>query len=324
MSESLQRLRAAYDLERYDEAMAMAVQIIASDNPDREEGYHILMRSLILQERLDEASGYLNSALGYFPHEPYLFYLRAEILKRQDKPKEALKVIEEALSREPNAYEYHHLRSKLLLDLSRPVDAKRAIDHSLALEPSSPDLLCTLAIITYTLDNTIIACEIVNHVLAHHPHHNEALSLKSQICSATMSIKNTLLKRILSQDPFDSHANKEHRNIRRYYRIAPPLMGLYLLYAFIISLGGWEEGKSVQGSLLLLLSLYVWQDWRLSFPFFAVVVVLGGNIALHEWYIVPIIAIFYYAMGRISGTVIIIIYNKIMEIWRKGLRWMSR
>lgn len=193
MSESLQRLRAAYDLERYDEAIAMAVQIIASDNPDREDGYHILIRSLILQGRLDEALEYLNSASGYFPHEPYLLYLRAEILRRQDKPKEALKVIEEALSREPNAYEYHHLRSTLLLDLSRPVDAKRAIDQALLLEPYSPDILCTLAIITYTLDNTIIACEIIDHVLAHHPHHKEALSLKSQICSTTLSIKNTLL-----------------------------------------------------------------------------------------------------------------------------------
>jgi len=324
MSASLQRLRAAYDLERYDEAIAMAVQIVASNKADREEGYHILIRSLILQGRLDEALEYLKSALGYFPHEPYLLYLKAQIYRRQDKPKEALKIIEEGLRREPNAYEYHHLRSKLLLDLSRPVDAKRSIDQALTLEPSNPDLLCTLSIITYTLDNTIIACEIIDHVLAHHPHHSEALSLKSQICTATLSVKNTLFKRILSQDPFDSYAHNAHRHIRRYYRIAPALMGLYLLYALIISLGGWEEGKSVQGSLLLLLSLYVWQDWRLSIPFFAVAIVLGGTIALQELYIVPIIATLYYAMGRITGTLAIIIYNKIDGIVRKGWRWMNR
>jgi len=323
MSASLQRLRAAYDLERYDEAIAMAVQIVASNKADREEGYHILIRSLILQGRLDEALEYLKSALGYFPHEPYLLYLKAQIYRRQDKPKEALKIIEEGLRREPNAYEYHHLRSKLLLDLSRPVDAKRSIDQALTLEPSNPDLLCTLSIITYTLDNTIIACEIINHVLAQHPHHTHALSLKSQICSSTLTVKNNLLRRILSADPFHEVSHQEYRSIRRYYQIAPVLMGVYLIYAIGVKTAWWGE-KGLASTMLLLLSFYLWRDWRLSIPFFGVVFVLLGEVTVKDWYIVPFAAVLYYAMGRITGTLAIIIYNKIDGIVRKGWRWMNR
>jgi tetratricopeptide (TPR) repeat protein len=265
----------------------------------------------------------VDEALGHTPNDPYLLYLKAEILHRQEKSKDALNIIDAALSREPNFGGYHHLHSKILNDLSRYVDAKRSIDTALSLEPNDPDILCTLALVTYYLDNTIIACEIIDAVLSLHPHHTHALSLKSQICSSTLTVKNNLLRRILSADPFHEVSYQEHRNIRRYYQIAPMLMGMYLIYAIGAKAAWWGE-KEFASTILLILSFYLWRDWRLSIPFFGVVFVLLGEVTVKDWYIVPIAAVIYYAMGRITGTLVIIIYNKINDTVRKGWRWMSR
>lgn len=317
MSASLERLRVAYDLEQYDKAIGMAHELIASTS--QEEAYHILIRSLIVKERLDEALKNLHYALGNFANNAYLLYLQAEIYTRKEMHKEALNSIGEVLLIEPNAFEYHHLHAKILLDLSRGVEAKRAIDKALAMEPLNPDLHCTLAIITYALDNAIIACEIVEFVLADHPHHIGALGLKSQICASSLSAKEGIIGQMLFQNPFNDYASKRHKAIRLYYRIAPIMMAVYL---FCTALFGFlDEWKTIEGLVLLILSLYVWQDWRLSLPFFALAVVLGGHLELHEWFFVPFFALVYYFMGRVGG----ILLWRFFEFLKREVRgWKSR
>lgn len=317
MSVSLERLKVAYDLEQYDKAIGMAHELIASTN--EEEAHHILIRSLIVKERLDEALESLRYALGHFTNDAYLLYLQAEIYTRKEMNKEALQSVCEVLAMEPNAFEYHHLHAKILLDLSRSVEAKRAIDKALAIEPLNPDLHCTLAIITYALDNAIVACEIVEFVLANHPHHLGALGLKSQICVSSLSAKDGIIGRILFQNPFSDYANKKHKSIRLYYRIAPVLMAVYLFSTVLF--GFLDEWKSMEGSVLLVLSLYVWQDWRLSLPFFALAVVLGGHIEPSEWFFVPFFAFIYYFMGRVGG---ILLWRFFEFLKTKVEKWKSR
>lgn len=324
MSETIKKLETLYDLCRYDEAISMAVPLTLVEDEDRKGAYSLLILSLIRTEKLSDAVEHLHKAMGSFPHDPYWFYIKAHILNLQERGKEALLSIDEALHLDPNSAAYYHERAEILSDLSRYVEAYHSVKRALASDPNNPDYLCTLATITYYLDNTIIACEIIDAVLAVNPHHTHALRLKSKICSSTLATRNRLLRSILSLNPFSESAHADHRNIRMYYRIAPALIGIYLVFETLVHFGVWEEGKTVEGTLLLILSLYLWRDWRISIPFFAVAVVLFGSIELKEWYMVPVLSLFYHFMGKITANVAIIIYHKIKQLLGRGHTWMSR
>lgn len=323
MSEIAKRLEVLYDLKRYDELLHVSVPLCASNTENQAEAYRYTILAFMNLERLEEAHTYCDMALENFPREVHFLYFKAFVFFKQDRPKQALSYVQELLSQEPNYGVYHHLHAQVLVDLSLYVEAKRAIDRALVLDANRADFLVTLAIITYHLGNTPIACEIIMSILANEPHHAGALHLKSSLYASTLFEKSKIIKNILFQNPFDTTGKKHLESIKRYYQIAPILMLAFLVYALGEHFALWE--KSVHTSqLLLVLSFYVWRDWRLSLPFFASCVVLFGNVSWHEWYVVPLSAGIYFLAGRVGGQILEAFFAKIEKIIHKGKRWMSR
>ena len=218
---------------------------------------------------------------------------------------------------------YHHLHAQILVELSLYVDAKRAIDTALALDAHEADFLVTLALITYYLENKPIACEIIDAILSNNPHHAGALHLRSILCTSSLCETRKILQGILFHNPFDEEGKERLESIKRYYTIAPVLMITFLLYALGEHLEMWEKSSHTSG-ILLLVSLYIWRDWRLSFPFFILCFALLGEVRWDEWYVVGIGAVIYYLLGRIGGQLLGVIMDKAKELIRKGKRWMNR
>lgn len=317
------RLEVLYDLQRYEELLALSVPLSASGSEDHLLAYHYTILAFIRLERLEEALASCLAALKEYPSEVHFLYFKAFIFFNQNHLKQALSLVNELLASEPTVAEYHHLHAQVLVDLSRYVEAKRAIDEALVLDANHADFLVTLAIITYQLGNTPIACEIVSSILANEPHHAGALHLKSSLCASTLFEKSKILKNILFQNPFDTTGKKHLESIQRYYIIAPALMLTFLLYALGEYLEMWEKSTLTSGALLLL-SFYVWRDWRLSVPFFILCFALLGHVTWSEWYVTLVGAAMYYVMGRIGGQILGLIFAKIEEIFQKGKRWMNR
>lgn len=310
MSDMAKRLEVLYELKRYEELLALSVPLCASNSEDHIMAYHYTILALINLERLEEALASCNAALTAFPVEVHFLYFKAFISFKQDRLKEALALVNTLLSKEPNCAEYHHLHAQVLVELSLYVEAKRAIDKALALDANHADFLLTLAIITYHLGNMPIACEIITAILANEPHHAGALHLNSSLCASTLFEKSRILKTILFQNPFDRAGKKHLESIQRYYIIAPALMLTFLLYALGERLEMWEKSTLTSGALLML-SLYVWRDWRLSIPFFIVCFALLGDVAWREWYVTLLGAAMYYIMGRIGGQILGMVFAKI-------------
>lgn len=323
MSEIAKRLEVLYDLHRYEELLHVSAPMCASSSEDSAEAYRYTILACMNLERLKEALAYCNEALEIFPTEMHFLYFKAFIFFKQNDSKQALPYVQEVLSREPNYGVYHHLHAQVLMELSLYVEAKRAIDRALALDANHADFLVTLAIITYHLGNTPIACEIITAILANEPHHAGALHLKSSLCASTLIERSKILKNILFQNPFDATSKKHLQSIKRYYYIAPFLMTFFLLYLLGEHFGLWAKSAYTSG-ILLLLSFYIWRDWRLSLPFFALCVVLMGNISWHEWYVVPIGGGIYFFIGRVGGQILGNFFAKIEEIIHKGKQWMNR
>lgn len=323
MSDTTKRLEVLYELKRFEELLHVSIPLCASSGESCIVAHHYTILAFISLERLDEAFESIAKALGYFPQEVHFLYFKAFVFFKQNRLKEALSCVKELLASEPNSGVYHHLHAQVLVELSRYVEAKRAIDRALALDASNADFLVTLAIITYHLGNTPIACDIVTSILANEPNHAGALHLHSTLCASHLLEKSKILRGILVRDPFDKEGHERLQSIKRYYAIAPALMLAFLLYALGEQLEMWEKSTLTSG-VLLLLSFYIWRDWRLSIPFFMLCFALLGNVAWHEWYVVPMGAMMYYIMGRIGGQLLGLIFAKIEEIFQKGKRWMNR
>lgn len=323
MSDTSKRLEVLFELKRFDELLKESIPLCASHTEEQGIAYHYTILAFIQLERFDEAFAYSKNALASFPEEVHYLYFQAFILFKQNRSKEALVLVQALLAKEPNHDVYHHLHAQVLVELERYVDAKRAIDTALSLDAYDADFLVTLAIITYHLGNTPIACDIVTSILEKEPHHAGALHLHSTLCTSHLFEKSKVLRGILFRDPFDKEGHEALESIKRYYAIAPALMLTFLLYALGEYLEMWEKSTHTS-STLLLLSFYIWRDWRLSLPFFMLSFALLGNVAWHEWYVIPMGAMMYYIMGRIGGQLLGLIFAKIEEIFHKGKRWMNR
>lgn len=323
MSEAIQKLDVLYSLERYEELLHVSIPLCATQGDEQGEAYRYTLMAMIGLEHFDEALQWVHQALAHFPQEPYFFYLKAFILFSLNRFHEALLEIQTLLATEPNNASFHHLHAQILSSLSLHVKAKRAIDKALLIQSHNADYLCTLALITYHLGNTPIACEIIASVLAQEPNHPYALYLHSTIGTSSLHAQGLILKNMLFQNPFDKESKEGYESIRRYYAIAPVLMGVFVLYALGARWEMWEKGEEI-GAALLVFSAYAWRDWKLSLPFFALMFTLLGDISLSEWYIVPIIAVLYYFMGRISGQVLMVLLTTIHKIIHRGKKWLNR
>ena len=323
MSEITKRFDVLYDLHRYEELLQLSAPACASSSEDSAEAYRYTILAFMNLERLKEALAYCNKALETFPTHVHFLYFKAFVFFKQNDSKQALPYVQEVLSHEPNYGVYHHLHAQVLMELSLYVEAKRAIDKALALDANHADFLLTLAIITYHLGNTPIACEIIMAILANEPHHAGALHLKSSLCASSLIERSKILKNILFQNPFDAAGKKHLQSIQRYYQIAPFLMAFFLLYLLGEHFEMWEK-STYTSSVLLLLSFYVWRDWRLSLPFFALCIMLIGNVVWKEWYMLPVTVGIYFFIGRSGGNIFGNFFAKIEEIIHKGKRWMNR
>jgi len=323
MNETIQKLDVLYSLERYEECLHVSIPLCATQGEEQADAYRYTIMAMIGLERFDEALQWVHKALEYFPQEPYFFYLKAFVLFSLERHQEALLEIQTLLSLEPNNASFHHLHAQILTSLSLHVKAKQAIDKALMIQSNHADYLCTLALITYHLGNTPIACEIIASVLAQEPNHPYALSLQSSIGTSSLHAQGMMLKNMLFQNPFDKDTKEGYERIRRYYAIAPVLMGVFILYALGARWEMWEKGEEI-GTALLIFSIYAWRDWRLSIPFFAIMFTLLGEINLKEWYVIPIAALVYYLIGRVTGQVFMVLWTTIHKIIHRGKRWLNR
>jgi len=295
------RLTTLYDLQRYDEAIKMAMELIYSDEDEKELAYSVAIGSFVSKEDLQKALELTNQALGEFPHSEHFLYQKAFILKMQKRYKEALALVEKILSIEPNNASYYQLQSQILNCQNKHTQAKLSVDKALALEPNDPDIQLTLAFTTYCLDNAILACEILEHILKNHPNHPEALDLKSEICGDSFSKKAKVLKNILFANPIDKHYGKKYKAIKRYYKIAPVLMGLVLLLVAFFRLE-YLQNDTMIILFFLVSSVYLYKDWRLAIPFFTLVYVLFLDLSLFDLPASVIMGFVTYVLGMIFGV----------------------
>jgi tetratricopeptide (TPR) repeat protein len=292
-----EKLQAAYNLGRYDEAIKLAMQIIANnESEDALYGYEMVIRSLIQKDEYEKALEVTKKALKHYPAEHYLFYLKADIKRLQNKPKEALEFIKQALSFDSNKAYYYTMLGDILYDMGSYIKAKEAIERALFIDSHDEDALISLALITNALENPVIACQIIAKVLKANPHNTSALNIQAKLCSANLTLENNLLKNLLFLNPFDGYSKKEQKAIQRYYKIAPLLMIGYLVYALMIWLE-YPHDEFISIITLLLIGSYVYRDYRLSLPFFGMVIVFTGDVSWSEWYLVPLVALWYYFLG---------------------------
>jgi tetratricopeptide (TPR) repeat protein len=310
MASAADKLGTLYDLQRYDEAIQTAMEIIHSNEGEKELAYSVAIGSFVGKDNFTKALELCNQALGEFPHSEHFMYQKAFILKMQKKYKEALAFIEKVLGIEPNNASYYQLQSQILNCQNKHTQAKLSIDKALALEPNDPDMQLTLAFTTYCLDNSIIACEIVENILKHHPNHAQALDLKSEICTDSLSKKATVLKNILFANPMEKYYSQKYESIKRYYQIAPVLMGLVLLSVGLFKLE-YVQNDTMIILFFLAVSGYVYKDWRLALPFFMSVYVLFLGLSWTDIPTVVIMAFITYAVGMALGTYSTLAYEKL-------------
>ncbi|MDD2383176.1 MAG: tetratricopeptide repeat protein [Sulfurospirillaceae bacterium] len=322
MNETIQKLDVLHSLKRYEACLHVSIPLCSSISDNQEEAYRYTILAMIGLERFDEALHWVQQALGDFPNEPYFFYLKAFTLFSANRYKEALFEITTLLGIEPNNASYHHLHAQILTSLSLYVKAKRAIDKALLIDSHHVDYLCTLALITYHLGNTPIACEIIDSALMQEPNHSFALYLKSAIGTSSLDTQGRILKNLLFQNPFDKSTQEGYERIRRYYTLVPVIMLAFILYALGASLEMWEKGEEI-GMALLIFSTYAWRDWRLSLPFFALIFTLLSETSLAQWYIIPIAALLYYFIGRVTGQIGMMLLATLQKMIHKGQKWLN-
>jgi tetratricopeptide (TPR) repeat protein len=279
-SNTIEKIKIAFELEKYSQTLSMCHQEIASGEDDLHEIYSYLILSFINLKEYQKAHNSIEEALKLFPSGSDFLYYKALVLYYENQTTDALELINKALSLYPNSCSYLILKGQILVELNDWKNANHSIISALQIEPNNPQALCELAIIYTYLENPIGACRIIKNVLRQNPYDTLALTLNAQICAPSLKKSGKIYRSILTNDPHHINSHEEYQSIKNFYRITSVFLGVFFLFALMIKTSLITTYDSFYaGIVLALFSPYLVRDKKLTFGvIFLTFLVLTDNV----------------------------------------------
>ena len=273
----INKIETLYELSKYDEVIKKCIEDLYKQDSDKETLYHYLIASLLNQKEDETALKFCLSAKKDFPLNSNFIYFHSKISLINKQMKDAIKYINEALKIEPNNSKYHYHFCQIYIEQKKYVDAKKAIDKALELDSSNLDYHLANALILYMLDGEKVAREIVDEVLCKNPNHEYALYLKQGLFTSKLKDRKSILKGLLSKNPFDKDYQGDMKFIKFYYRYIPILMLLIIGLSFLVHSN--RRGFGFLENWIILLFFIVGMvgshDWRFNVPFIIVLLIIN-------------------------------------------------
>ena len=262
METILKRAEVLFDLQKYDELIALAYEHLYREEEIEGVLYAYIIAAHFNREACDEALRVCDEALQHYPNDPHYLYFKSKALLCLNRHNEALEVMEAVLRAAPNDPEYLRHHAEILFWKGRYFRAKEEVERALAHESGDAASHLLLARILYMIGGEHVAREIVDDVLAREPHNEEALIVKKELFTSTLAEKLKFADTLLLLNPFDKESQKELRFTRWYYRYIP-----WLMVTVTVGHSLWAEGYGTG---------LTWLHSLVAVSFFAVATV-GAN-----------------------------------------------
>jgi tetratricopeptide (TPR) repeat protein len=272
-----QKIETLFDLERYTQCIELCMKHLYSSEVELHTIYNYLIFSHYNQKDYDKSLKFVNLAISDYPDIDTFLYTKALVLVALNKPKQALSYIKKALSSDSQNAKYYAIYAQILMNLKNSKLAKEMIEKAIELDSNNLDFHTAYALILYELDQGKKAKEIILMILEKDPFHQRALDIKQGIFTSKLSEKKSILKGLLSKNPFDKDYQKDLKFIHFYYRYIPILMlftiGLsYLFHSYRKEFGFLEFWGTL---LFFIVGTIGSRDWRFNIPFIAIMIAIN-------------------------------------------------
>lgn len=278
METILKRLEVLFDLQKYDDMIALAYEHLYREEEMQGVLYAYIIAAHFNREACEEALKVCEEALGYYPNDPHYLYFKSKALLCLSRYDKALEVMGAVLRASPNDPEYLKHHAEILFWKGRYFWAKEEVEKALAHDAGDAAAHLLLARILYMIGGEHVGREIVDDVLAREPHNEEALAVKKEFFTSTLAGKMQFAKALLFLNPFDKESQRDLRFTQWYYRYIPWLMA-------IVTVGHalWIEGYGADLTWMHTVVVAVFfavatvgaNDWRFNMVFIGVNMLLS-------------------------------------------------
>ncbi|MGB6044206.1 MAG: tetratricopeptide repeat protein, partial [Pirellulales bacterium] len=139
-------LRAQIHQQAGDAAAAMIdVDRVLAVQADLLPAIRMKAMLLVAEDRHDEATVIIRSALKDAPDDLDLKFILASLLRADRKPELAIELFDQIIERQPDSFEVYRARADLLLSMGRQADAAKDYEKALKIQPKDSSILNNLA-----------------------------------------------------------------------------------------------------------------------------------------------------------------------------------
>ena len=269
------RLEILFELEKYEEVLALAYENLQNVEINQELLYQYTILSHLNLQEYTKSLEMCNEALGTYPSEAVFLYFKSKAYGYMDAYKKALEESQKALEIEPNEPRYLAQHAKILFIQDKTAQAKELIEKALEVDATNSEYhLLHARILYYIGDDKKIARGIVEDILAIEPHNEEALEIKQKYFTSKLKEKKSILKNLLFINPFSEESQKDIKFIKFYYRYIPFLMGVVILISYLLQSHRHQFSflEPVAFISFAIVATIGSNDWRFNLPFIATII----------------------------------------------------
>ena len=230
---SIERLEVLYQLERYDQLLAMAAPLQGEDAEGIQASLYSIA-ALMAKGEWQAAWERCVTARPACAGVDLYWYLSAKVLRHLDRLEEAQQALTQALAQQPQQPDYLCEQAVLAWLGGSVADTKHYLDRALAQQPLHPQALLYLATLYgFDLQRPDLGMQILRDYLAREPHCPDGLFLLAEM-EPRLWHKAGHFRRLLSQDPFNRTAQQ---GLQRYGQGMSQSLWLGLLILIVTQLG---------------------------------------------------------------------------------------
>ncbi len=289
------KLEVLFELEKYNEVLALAYENISGSHGNELLLYYHIISSYVNLDKYDEALNSCNEAIGKYPQDDYLFFLKSKICseRNQKDDMQALENIKIAIDLSSNDPKYFRQEARIYYSLSDYINAKKSIDIALELDSTDIDAQLTKGTILYMMNKQEEAYKIIDEVLEKDPHNEIALRML-QHYTVNLKDKKRILQGLLQSNPQDKEYQTVLKLVKYYYKFVPASMLIVLVLSFVVEnyMSSFWFLDIVVGIIFLIVAVIGSNDERFNIAFISGYILIHIGLSLGGLILAPIIALF--------------------------------
>lgn len=266
---SKQKVETLFELAKYKDIITLCVEKLYHQEEDQEFLYSYLILSLINTKEYKKAFEYTQEALIKYPSSSVYMYFCSIVELFLKEYLKAINHIKKALELEPNNASYYSHFGQIFIEVKEYEDALKILNKALTITPSDLEIQAQKALVLYMLNYERESKALIQNILQEDPHHEYALHLEQSLFTKKLKQRHSILKNLLSRNPFNKHFQNDIKFINFYYKFIPMSMIVIAILFYFSYLENISFLRHFAIFAFFIFSIIGSQDYRFNIPFIA-------------------------------------------------------